>query len=63
MFRKTPEVRRKGKDKAKEHYKKTGKYDGKATRRLVDFLEKTKEKNAVYSLNSSSASSGAVFFK
>jgi len=44
MHRKTPEVRRKGKDKAREHYKSTGKYDGKATRRLVAYLEKAKEK-------------------
>jgi hypothetical protein len=43
MFRKTPEVRRKGKDKAKEHYKKVGKYDGKATRRLVNYLEKSEK--------------------
>lgn len=40
MHRKTPEVRRKGKDKAREHYKSTGKYDGKATRRLLAYLEK-----------------------
>ena len=33
-------LRRKGKDKAKEHFQKTGKYDGKATRRLVAFYEK-----------------------
>ena len=43
MHRKTVEVRRKGKDKAREHYKKTGKYDGKATRRLVAYLEKSKD--------------------
>ena len=43
MHRKTTEDRRKGKDKAREHYKKTGKYDGKATRRLVAYLEKAKE--------------------
>jgi hypothetical protein len=42
MHRKIPEVRRKGKDKSKEHFNKNGKYDGKATRRLVAFLEKTK---------------------
>lgn len=40
MFRKVPEVRRKGKDKSKDHFKKTGKYDGKATRRLLVYLEK-----------------------
>lgn len=45
MFRKIPEVRRKGKDKAKEHFEKNGKYDGKATRRLVAYLEKVKEKS------------------
>jgi len=44
MHRKTPEVKRKGKDKAREHYKSTGKYDGKATRRLLAYLEKSKEK-------------------
>ena len=42
MHRKIPEVKRKGKDKAREHYKATGKYDGKATRRLVAYLEKAK---------------------
>jgi hypothetical protein len=42
MHRKTPDVRRKGKDKAREHYKSTGKYDGKATRRLLAYLEKAK---------------------
>ena len=45
MFRKVPEVRRKGKDKAKDHFKKTGKYDGKSTRRLVAYLEKNKTNN------------------
>ena len=35
-------LRRKGKDKAKEHFKKTGKYDGKATRRLIAYYEKVK---------------------
>lgn len=33
-------LRRKGKDKAKEHFQKTGKYDHKATRRLVAYYEK-----------------------
>jgi hypothetical protein len=33
-------LRRKGKDKAKEHFQKMGKYDGKATRRLVAYYEK-----------------------
>ena len=33
-------LRRKGKDKAKEHFQKTGKYDGKATRRIIAFYEK-----------------------
>ena len=42
MPRKTPEVRRKGKDKMKEHFNKTGKYDGKATRRITAYLEKVK---------------------
>lgn len=42
MHRKVPEVRRKGKDKAKDHFKKTGKYDGKATRRLVAYMDKVK---------------------
>jgi len=42
MHRKIPEVRRKGKDKAKEHFQKNGKYDGKATRRLLVFLEHVK---------------------
>jgi hypothetical protein len=45
MHRKIQEVRRKGKDKAKEHFKKTGKYDGKATRRIVAYLEKNKQTN------------------
>jgi hypothetical protein len=35
-------LRRKGKDKAKEHFQKTGKYDAKATRRLIAFYEKVK---------------------
>ncbi len=42
MHRKVPEVRRKGKDKAKDHFKKTGKYDAKATRRLLAYLDKEK---------------------
>jgi hypothetical protein len=42
MPRKNPETKRKGKDKAKDHYKKMGKYDGKATRRIVTFLEQVK---------------------
>jgi hypothetical protein len=33
-------LRRKGKDKAKEHFQKTGKYDGKATRRVIAYYEK-----------------------
>jgi hypothetical protein len=37
-------LRRKGKDKAKEHFQKMGKYDGKATRRLVAFYEKLDRK-------------------
>lgn len=47
MHRKTTDVCRKGKDKAREHYKKTGKYDGKATRRLVAYLEKAKESKEI----------------
>ena len=42
MHRKIQEVRRKGKDKAKEHFNKVGKYDAKSTRRLTAFLEKVK---------------------
>lgn len=38
-----PEVRRKGKDKAKDHFKNNGKYDGKSTRRMLSFLEKVKD--------------------
>jgi hypothetical protein len=36
-------LRRKGKDKAKEHFQKMGKYDGKATRRLVAYYERISE--------------------
>lgn len=36
-------LRRKGKDKAKEHFQKTGKYDHKATRRLVAYYEKVQK--------------------
>ena len=46
MPRKTHETKRKGKDKAKEHYKRMGKYDGKATRRVVTFLEQVKPVNS-----------------
>jgi hypothetical protein len=40
MPRKTNDVRRKGKDKAREHFEKKGKYDGKSVRRIVAYLEK-----------------------
>jgi hypothetical protein len=40
MHRKTPETRRKGKDKAREHHEKKGKYDGKSLRRIIAYLEK-----------------------
>ena len=42
MHRKIQEVRRKGKDKTKDHFNKVGKYDGKATRRLTAYLDKVK---------------------
>ncbi len=42
MHRKTKDVRRKGKDKAREHFEKCGKYDGKSVRRVEAYLEKTK---------------------
>ena len=35
--------RRKGKDKAREHYDKCGVYDGKATRRVTQFLTRASE--------------------
>ncbi len=38
MPRKTEFVKRKGKDKAKEHRQKCGKYDGKATRRALNHI-------------------------
>ena len=41
MPRKTEFSKRKGKDKAKEHRQKCGKYDGKATRRALEYLAKT----------------------
>lgn len=40
MPRKTKDVRRKGKDKAREHFDKVGKYDGKSIRRITAYLEK-----------------------
>ena len=42
MYRKTKEVRRKGKDKAREHFEKCGKYDGKSVRRVEAYLEKAR---------------------
>jgi hypothetical protein len=42
MPRKVKEVRRKGKDKAREHFEKCGKYDGKSVRRVEAYLEKVK---------------------
>jgi len=44
MHRKTKEVRRKGKDKAREHFEKCGKYDGKSVRRVEAYLEKARNK-------------------
>jgi hypothetical protein len=38
MPRKTEFTQRKGKDKAKEHRQKCGKYDGKATRRAWAYI-------------------------
>jgi hypothetical protein len=43
MPRKTPDVRRKGKDKAREHTDKCGKYDSKSVRRIEAYLEKAKQ--------------------
>lgn len=40
MPRKTNDVRRKGKDKAREHFEKCGKYDGKSVRRVEAYFEK-----------------------
>jgi hypothetical protein len=42
MHRKTKDVHRKGKDKAREHFEKCGKYDGKSLRRVEAYLEKAK---------------------
>lgn len=42
MHRKTKDVRRKGKDKAREHFEKCGKYDAKSVRRIEAYLEKSK---------------------
>ena len=47
MPRKTEFVKRKGKDKAKEHRQKCGKYDGKATRRALAYLARAPEKKDV----------------
>jgi hypothetical protein len=41
MPRKTEFTKRKGKDKAKEHRQKCGKYDGKATRRALAYLSRS----------------------
>jgi len=45
MPRKTKDVRRKGKDKAREHFEKCGKYDGKSVRRVEAYFEKAKIQN------------------
>jgi hypothetical protein len=47
MPRKTEFVKRKGKDKAKEHRQKCGKYDGKATRRALAYIARAPEKKDV----------------
>jgi len=47
MHRKIPEVRRKGKDKAKDHFHKTGKYDGKSTRRITAFFDLVKDNDKI----------------
>jgi hypothetical protein len=44
MHRKTNDVRRKGKDKARDHFDKCGKYDGKSVRRIEAYLDKVKPK-------------------
>jgi len=49
MPRKTNDVRRKGKDKAREHFEKKGKYDGKSIRRITAYLEKHQPKIDVFS--------------
>ena len=46
MPRKTNDVRRKGKDKAREHFDKCGKYDGKSVRRIEAYLDKVKPKDS-----------------
>ena len=50
MPRKVNEVRRKGKDKAREHFEKCGKYDGKSIRRVEAYLEKAKTQNESLSI-------------
>jgi len=47
MPRKSKDVKRKGKDKAREHFDKCGKYDGKSVRRIEAYLEKVKPGNQV----------------
>ena len=47
MPRKTEFTKRKGKDKAKEHRQKCGKYDGKATRRALEYLHKDTKNQAL----------------
>jgi hypothetical protein len=47
MPRKSKDVKRKGKDKAREHFAKCGKYDGKSVRRIEAYLEKVKPGNQV----------------
>ena len=52
MPRKTEFVKRKGKDKAKEHRQKCGKYDGKATRRALNHMVKVPVKLNPFSYRS-----------
>jgi len=52
MPRKTEFVKRKGKDKAKEHRQKCGKYDGKATRRALNHMVKAPVKLNPFSYRS-----------
>jgi ribosomal protein L22 len=47
MPRKSKDVKRKGKDKAREHFAKCGKYDGKSVRRIEAYLEKVNPGNKV----------------
>jgi hypothetical protein len=47
MNRKNIFVKRKGKDKSREHRQKCGKYDGKATRRAVEYLSRKPIKGVI----------------